>query len=139
MLDLTDDYLKTIFRRNKCIAILGATLNCIRPGYYVSSYLHREGFSIFPVNPKYLGKSLGNRPFVASLSEIGESLDTINIFRASNLMHRHLPEILGLRPLPHLAWFQPGSHDPTVASELHKAGVTVIRDRCIFTEHARLN
>ena len=80
MVDLTDSYLRKIFDQMNRIAILGASLNSLRAGYYVSTYLHQVRFSIFPVNPTYLGKSLENRPFVASLSEIDEPLDTINIF-----------------------------------------------------------
>lgn len=139
MVDLTDSYLRKIFDQMNRIAILGASLNPLRAGYYVSTYLHQVRFSIFPVNPTYLGKSLENRPFVASLSEIDEPLDTINIFRASHLLLAHLPEILALKPLPRLAWFQPGSHDPKVTCELYNAGITVIQQRCIFTEHNRLN
>ena len=139
MLAVSDSDLRKSFQKVQRVAILGASLNPARAGYYVSTYLHKQEFSIFPINPKYVGSCLENRPFAASLSDIDEPIDTVNIVRASHLLLDHLPEILDLVPLPYLAWFQPGSQNHKLASALLSAGITVIQHRCMFTEHKRLH
>jgi predicted CoA-binding protein len=135
----SDDYLRTAFQTKRRVAILGASLNPKRAGSYVSRYLLRHGFAIFPVNPRYEGRYLEGRAFVSSLSEIGEPIDIINIFRSSDLLTEHVPEIIGLPHLPSLAWFQPGSENSEVASTLKSAGIAVIKERCILAEHKRLH
>ena len=40
----TDDFLKTVLRRTRCVAIVGVSLNPIRPSYMVARYLGLKGF-----------------------------------------------------------------------------------------------
>ena len=47
-------------------------------------------------------------------------------------------EALRLDPLPKAIWMQLGLRDDTAAARAQAAGITVVMDRCIKVEHARL-
>jgi predicted CoA-binding protein len=51
----------------------------------------------------------------------------------------HVTEILAMRPLPRVVWFQLGIRNDEVAAALAEAGITVVQDRCTLAEHKRLH
>jgi predicted CoA-binding protein len=51
-----DDYIKSILRSTKVIAMVGASGNEMRPSFFAMKYLLAKGFVIHPVNPGMAGK-----------------------------------------------------------------------------------
>ncbi len=68
-----------ILKTSKTIAVVGLSSRKFRPSYGVSQYMQEQGYRIIPVNP---GESsvLGEKSY-ASLSEVPETIDIVNIFR----------------------------------------------------------
>jgi predicted CoA-binding protein len=88
------------------------------------------------VNPK-LDAVLGE-PVVASLAELREPCDLLDVFRAAEHLPAHVDEILGMQTPPRTVWFQLGiRHDPS-AERLAAAGIDVVQDRCLMVDHRRL-
>ena len=79
-----DDYIRGILNGVKSIAMVGASPVNVRPSYFAFKYLAQRGYDMIPVNPGHVGKSLLDKPFVASLREIGRPVDMIDIFRNSS-------------------------------------------------------
>jgi len=72
----------------------------------------------------------------ASLAEISEPVDILDVFRRSAQVADHADEMLALRP--GLVWLQSGIRNDAVARVLEDAGIPVVQDRCLMVEHRRL-
>ena len=91
-----DTYIRSILNSVKSIAMVGASPVNVRPSYFAFKYLAQRGYDMIPVNPGHVGKSLLDKPFVASLSEIGRPIDMIDIFRNSSHIMPVVEEALRL-------------------------------------------
>jgi predicted CoA-binding protein len=130
--------LKRILETAVVIAVLGAHPRTERPAFYVPAYLHAVGYRVYPVNPAKVGMTLWGRPVLASLTDIPEAVDIVNVFRRSDALPGHLDEILAMSPRPGLVWMQQGIRHQGVADQLLASGVDVVQDRCTLAEHRRL-
>ena len=73
----------------------------------------------------------------ASLAEIEEPVDMVDIFRRSEDVGPVVTEAL-LRPDVRVIWMQIGVINPTAAAEARAAGVRVVMDLCPAIEIPRL-
>jgi len=129
---------RRILEHARTVAVLGAHWEESRPGFYVPDYLHAQGYRILPVNPQAHGRTLFGNAVVDRLDEIAEPVDIVDVFRRSELLAQHEQEILAMKPLPKVVWFQLGIRDDALAQRLRTAGIEVIQDRCTLAEHRRL-
>jgi uncharacterized protein len=129
---------RTVLTRARTIAVLGAHDQPSRPAFYVPDYLHDQGYRILPVNPGLAGRTLWGEPVRASLRDLGEPVDVVDVFRRSELLPGHLDEILAMRPRPGLVWLQLGIRNDAFADALRREGIEVIQDRCTLADHRAL-
>lgn len=122
----------------RVVAVLGAHPDPNRPAYYVPEYMHRQGSRIVPVNPHFAGQELWGETVRASLAEIGESVDVVDVFRRSEAVSDHLDDILAMSPPPRVVWLQSGIRNDAVADRLKAAGIEVVQDKCMLAEHRRM-
>lgn len=132
------DKLKYILENSKVIAVLGFHDDTVKPAYFVPEYLYRQGYTIIPVNPKLSGMSFFGQKAVANLPEIQTSVDVVEVFRRSENVGGHVQDILSMKPLPHVVWMQLGVEDEVAAQQLRAAGIDVIQNHCMLTEHRAL-
>lgn len=134
----SDSHLRRILNRTRRIAVVGVSLNEVRPSYYVARYLSLKKFEVFPVNPAYAGQTVFGRQVHASLSDIGEAVDMVDIFRRPE----HVPEVVdeALEAFPELQtiWMQIGVIHEAAAEKARARGVDVIMNRCPKIEYQRL-
>ena len=133
-MNYTDDLLRSALEPIRTIAVLGAKHD--GPAFYVPEYLQKIGLEVYPISPR--GGEILGRAVAQSLGELGDSVDAVLIFRHSDAVPQHVPEILALDPLPVLAWFQLGIQNEQAANKLVDAGIEVIQNRCLMVEHRRL-
>jgi uncharacterized protein len=134
-----DNYIRSILNGVKCIAMVGASPVNIRPSYFAFKYLAQRGYDMIPVNPGHLGKSLLGKPFVASLLDIGRTVDMVDIFRNSSHIMPVVEEALRMAPLPKVIWMQLGARDDAAAVKAEAAGLKVVMNRCPKIEYGRLS
>jgi predicted CoA-binding protein len=90
---------------------------------------------VYFVNP--VVKEILGQPTYASLADLPESPDIVDVFRK----HDDLPGVLdeaiaaGAKTL----WLQLGSWHEGVAADAEAAGLNVVMDRCVKIEHARFH
>ena len=133
------EQVRAILKTHRTIAVLGASTDRFRAGFYVPDYMHQQGYRIFPVNPNHVGATAWGEPFRATLAELaGQPIDILDVFRLPELLPRHLPEILAMQPRPKLVWFQQGIRNDEVAKALLAEGIGVAQDRCLLADHRRL-
>jgi uncharacterized protein len=133
--------LTSILGRTRHVAIVGVSVQPSRPSHRVASYLlARSDYQLHFVNPT-VDEVLGQRayPDLASLPVVP---DLVDVFRRTAELGSVAEQFLSLpgvadEPQPVL-WFQLGLFDQAVADRVTAAGFTIVMDRCLEVDHARL-
>ena len=129
--------LRAVLEGARTIAVVGAHLTPSRPAFYVPDYLYSHGYRILPVNPRFAGRGLAlwGEPIRASLAELQEPIDIVDVFRASEMVPEHLDDIFAMDPPPALVWLQLGIRSAAAAEAIRGAGIGFIEDRCTLADH----
>src|SRR5215469_6029902 len=137
----SDDFIKSILRSTKTIAMVGASGNDMRPSYFAMKYLLDKGFVIHPVNPGLAGKEVLGRTVYASLKDVPAPVDMVDIFRASDAAAGIVREALAEKDRLQLKtiWMQLGVISEEAAAMAGEAGLNVVMDRCPKIEYGRLS
>lgn len=119
--------------RGRTIAVVGLSDISAKPSYYVSEYMQRHGYKIYPVNPS-LENVLGEKCY-PSLTALPVKPDVVNVFRLPKAIPAIVDEMLtlGLKNI----WVQQGIINMDAAKRAEEGGIKVVMDRCIMIEHRR--
>ena len=134
----SNDDLSKILTEAKVIALVGWSPNPDRPSHRVAAYLVARGYRVIPVNPGQAGKVVGGEVVRASLSDIADHVDMVDIFRRSEEAGAVVDEALRVLPGLKTIWMQLGVEDPVAAGLARAAGVAVVMNRCPAIEIPRL-
>ena len=132
----TDEAIREILTAPKTIAVVGASDKEYRPVYRVMRFLQGKGYRCIPVNPRLAGRTLLGETVYASLEEIPEPVDMVDVFRRAE----DVPPIadvaiaIGAKVL----WMQLGIVNDAAADSATAAGLRVVMDRCPAIEIPRL-
>lgn len=135
-IDIQD--VRAILESTRTVAVLGAHTQAFKPAHYVPAYLHEQGYRVLPVNPRFVGESAWDGDFAASLTELQEPADLVDVFRRPDQLEAHRDEILAMSPRPRVVWLQQGIQHDGFAEALRAEGITVVQDRCTLADHNRL-
>lgn len=129
-----------VLDRSRVVAVVGFHRDPTKPAHYVPEYLSRQGYTVIPVNPTLAERGEGyfGRAAVASLAQITEPVDVVDVFRRSDRVAEHLDDILAMRPLPRTVWLQLGIRNDEVTRALVAQGIEVVQDRCMLADHRSL-
>jgi uncharacterized protein len=133
----SDAYIRDILARHRTIAMVGASANPSRPSYFAMKYLKEKGFRVIPINPGQAGKELLSEPVYASLSEIAEPVDIVDIFRSSDAAHAITRDAIKIGAK--VVWMQLGVRNDAAARLAEDAGLQVVMNRCPKIEYGRLS
>ena len=133
-----DHHLKNVLKRTKSVAVVGVSMNPVRPSYYVARYLSLKGYTVIPVNPGHAGKMLFGQTVQASMSDIKDGVDMVDIFRRSEAVPPIVDEALEVFPGLDTVWMQIGVENVEATRKAEARGVTVIQNRCPKIEYQRL-
>jgi predicted CoA-binding protein len=132
----TDEALRALLSGVRTIAVLGIKAGAEDDAFRVPRHMQACGWRILPVNPR-LAEVLG-APCAATLAQIAEPIDLVNVFRAPAHVPAHVDEILALTPRPKAVWLQLGIRHDASAARLEAAGIAVVQDRCLMVDQRRL-
>jgi hypothetical protein len=138
MTEYSDTHLREILQRTKTVAVVGVSMNPIRPSYYVARYLSLKGMRVIPVNPGHAGEVLFGEKVQASLSDIDARVDMVDIFRRSEAVPPIAAEALETFPDLQTLWMQIGVQNAEATAMAEAKGVDVIQNRCPKIEYQRL-
>jgi hypothetical protein len=129
-----------VVRTAKTVAVIGmkGQDSLHAPAASVPAVMQRRGIRVIPINPT-VREALGEKA-LASVSELSEKVDVVQIFRRPELVAAHADEILAMSPAlrPPVVWLQSGIVNDAAAAKLRAAGIEVIQDRCFAVEMTRL-
>jgi predicted CoA-binding protein len=126
------DHITQLLKNAKAIAVVGLSNSPFRASYGVSAYMQSQGYRIIPVNPNLHEAVLGEEPH-ATLSDVGERIDIVDIFRRSEFVPEVVDQAIQLG-VPAI-WMQEGVIHEAAAAKARQAGLFVVMDRCILKEH----
>lgn len=132
------DELRRILTTTKTIALVGWSPNTDRPSNEVAAFLVSKGYRVIPVNPGQAGKIVMGEVVRASLADISEPVDMVDIFRRSSEAGAVVDEALRVLPGLKTIWMQLGVEDPVAAQKARAAGVAVVMNHCPAIEIHRL-
>ena len=138
MAAIDDPRVREILSGSPTVAVLGIHRDPEKPAFYVPEYLHDEGYRVLGVNPRFAGETLFGEPIRATLRELPEPIDLVDVFRQAAAIPAHLDDLLAMSPLPRVVWFQLGIRNDAAAKRLEDAGIVVVQDRCTLADHQRL-
>jgi uncharacterized protein len=134
----SDADLRRILAATKVITIVGWSPNTDRPSHRVAAFLAAKGYRVIPVNPGQAGKQALGEVVRASLADITEPVDMVDIFRRSEDVGPVVDEALRVLPGLKTVWMQLGVENAEAASLARAAGVAVVMNRCPAIEIPRL-
>ncbi len=135
----TDDDIRQILTTTKVIALVGWSPKPDRPSHGVARFLAAQGYVVIPVNPGQAGVEALGTTVRASLSDITEQVDMVDIFRRSEEVLPVVEEALRALPGLKTVWMQLGVINEAAAELACAQGVAVVQDRCPAIEVRRLN
>lgn len=136
-MSLTQDAdLRTLLQETRVIALVGASDRPDRPSYRVMRALQEHGYRVIPVNPQITGEHVHGEFVFRDLSQIGESIDLVDIFRNSAAAGEAVDEAIAVGAKA--VWLQLGVINEAAAERAEAAGLKVVMDRCPAIELPRL-
>jgi O-acetylhomoserine (thiol)-lyase len=132
----SDAKLRRILSTVRTIAMVGASTNWNRPSYFVMKYLQGKGYRVIPVNPSAAGQELQGELVYASLRDVPEPIDMVDIFRPSNAVPPIVEDAIAIGTK--VVWMQLGIRNDEAAARAEAAGIEVIMNRCPKIEFGRL-
>ena len=131
------DLMRDIFDATKVIALVGASNKPERDSHDVMAYLQAKGYRVIPVNPGLAGQKLLGETVYATLADIPEKIDMVDIFRNSEAAGETVDEAIAIKTKT--IWMQLGVINDAAAARAESAGITVIMNRCPKIEMPKLH
>ena len=129
-----DEAIRRVLTEHRTWAVVGCSPDPFRDSHRIAALLQARGYRVIPVNPA-VDEVLGERAY-ASLHELPEPPDVVDIFRRSDHAGRHVDEAIDVGAKA--VWLQLGVIDVAAAERARAAGLDVVMDRCPAIELPRL-
>jgi predicted CoA-binding protein len=130
-----DDDIRYALEQTRTWAVVGCSPDPGRDSHRIAALLQRRGFRVIPVNPA-VDELLGERCY-ASLADVPEPVEVVDIFRRSSLAGAHVDEAIAIGA--RAVWMQLGVIDREAAERARAAGLRVVMDRCPAIELPKID
>jgi len=120
-----------ILAESRTIALVGASPNPARPSNSVMRYLLAAGYDVIPVRPAV--REVLGVPAVASLAEIDEPIDLVDVFRRVDACADVVREAVAVGAKA--VWLQQGLVSPECREIAEAAGLDYVEDQCTAVVH----
>lgn len=129
---------RAIMRAAKSVAIVGFSTNPSKSSYFVATYLLADSdYRVYLVNPNAAGTTVLGQQVYASLADLPEVPDIVDVFRRESDLPGVVDEIIAVGSP--VVWIQLGLWSEEAAAKATAAGKSVVMDRCLKIEHARFH
>jgi predicted CoA-binding protein len=133
----SDAYIGDILASARSFAFVGASPTTSRPSYFAMKYLLTKGYRVIPVNPGHADKEILGQKIYASLADIGEAVDVVDMFRTPDAAPGVAREAIAIGAK--VMWMQLGVRNDEAAKLAEDAGLKVVMNRCPKIEYGRLS
>jgi hypothetical protein len=130
------DSLRRILHQNRVFAVVGLSADWFRPSYFAAKYMQEHGYRVIPVNPRYAGRSVLGERCYASLREVADKVDLVDVFRKTEDVMPIAEDAIAIGAK--VLWQQLGVKNEAAAAKARAAGMETVMDHCVKIEHGRL-
>jgi hypothetical protein len=131
----SEETIKAILSRSLTIAVVICSDNPASESYRVAGRLQEFGYRVIPVNPFAVGTQIHGEHCYASVSEIPEHVDMVDVFRRPSLVDPIVDDAIASHV--DVLWMQLGVVHEEAARRAQEAGLTVVMDRCTARDYRR--
>ncbi len=96
--EYSDSHLREILTRTRRVAVVGVSMNPVRPSYYVARYLSLKRYEVVPVNPGHAGERLFGQTVVAGLRTVWMQIGVENAEAAALARARGVDVVMNRCP-----------------------------------------
>ncbi|HFU4002018.1 TPA: CoA-binding protein [Streptococcus suis] len=124
----------TYLKNAKTIAVVGLSSREETAAYRVSKLMQEAGYKIIPVNPRAAGENILGEKVYASLLEIDQPVDIVDVFRRSEFLADVAREFVQTEAK--VFWAQLGLESQEAEKILRQAGRhDIVMNKCIKIEY----
>ena len=124
----SEEYLQTILKSVKTIAMVGASPDKTKFSYGVLRVLHETGYDMIPINPRPGLEEIRGIKVYPSLADVDRPIDMVEVFRRAEDLPAVAEEAVAVGAK--VLWGQIGVKHPEAARIAEAAGMKVVMDRC---------
>lgn len=128
-----DNALRAFLAEATVIAVVGYSDDPSRPSNQIGGFLRDVGYTVYAVNPNV--DSIDGEPTYASLADVPEPIDIVDVFRRSEHLAGVVDEAIAVGAK--VVWAQLGVADAKAAEKGEAAGVAVVQNNCIKVTYLR--
>ena len=131
-----DDKIKELFISSRVIALVGASINKEKDSNKVMKFIQRAGYKVIPVNPKNINSFIHGEKVFASLTDIDQKVDIVDVFRPSEEAEEIANQTIkiGAQAL----WLQLDINNDKARDLVMKNKIYYISNKCTKIEFERL-
>jgi predicted CoA-binding protein len=129
-----DGAIRDLLEGVRRVVVVGLSPKPHRDSHRIGSYLQGQGYEVIPVYPRedeILGQKVYRR-----VQDVPDPIDFVDVFRRSEDLPAVFDDLLASRATA--VWTQLGCVDEDGARRARDAGLTVVMNRCVMVDHARL-
>jgi len=132
----SDAELRKILDTSRVVAMVGESNDHYYTSYQVAQYLKEMGYQVYPINPK-IKRVDGDRSY-PSLADVPEPIDIVDVFRKPMYLDEIVDAAIAVGAKTLWAQLEVVSSDQEPERKAKAAGLNVVSNRCMRTEHERL-
>ena len=127
--------IKEILSKYKSIAMIGVSKDTKKTSTIVMKYMQDYGFKVYPVNPRAKGEKILGEEVYASITEINENVDIVDVFRPSSEAYGIAEDAvkIGAKVL----WLQLGIRDESAKKLVEENKMEYIENKCTKMEYQK--
>ena len=127
--------IKEILSKYKSIAMVGVSNDTTKASTIVMKYMQKYGFKVYPVNPRAAGQKILGEEVFASISDIKDQVDIVDVFRPSKEVYAIAEDAIKIGAK--VLWLQLGIKDEKAKDLMEKNNIEYVDNKCTKMEYQK--
>ena len=127
--------IKEILSKYKSIAMVGVSNDTTKASTIVMKYMQKYGFKVYPVNPRAAGQKILGEEVFATISDIKDQVDIVDVFRPSKEVYAIAEDAIKIGAK--VLWLQLGIRDEKAKDLMEKNNIDYVDNKCTKMEYQK--
>ena len=127
--------IKEILSKYKSIAMVGVSNDTTKASTIVMKYMQKYGFKVYPVNPRAAGQKILGEEVFATISDIKDQVDIVDVFRPSKEVYAIAEDAIKIGAK--VLWLQLGIRDEKAKGLMEKNNIEYVDNKCTKMEYQK--
>ena len=127
--------IKEILSKYKSIAMVGVSNDTTKASTIVMKYMQKYGFKVYPVNPRAAGQKILGEEVFATISDIKDQIDIVDVFRPSKEVYAIAEDAIKIGAK--VLWLQLGIRDEKAKDLMEKNNIEYVDNKCTKMEYQK--